>query len=60
MQGRLIDVLRDHGHIHYFTKDVALQILKDVGYEVLDYFYTAPSLDLPSQAGIDEFRRQLM
>jgi hypothetical protein len=60
IQGRLIDVLRDHGHIHYFTKDIALQILKDVGYEVLDFFYTAPSLDLPSQTRMDEMRRQLM
>jgi SAM-dependent methyltransferase len=28
------------GHIHYFTKEIALQMLKDVGYEVLDHFYT--------------------
>src|SRR5713226_5856353 len=35
MQGRLISMLEDHGHIHYFTKDTALRILKNVGYEVL-------------------------
>lgn len=28
------------GHLHYFTKDIALQVLQDVGYDVLDYFYT--------------------
>lgn len=59
-QGRLIDVLRNHGHIHYFTKDIALQILKDVGYEVLDSFYTAPSLDLSGRVRLGEMRRRLM
>lgn len=38
------------GHIHYFTKEIALQILKDVGYEVLDYFYTAGAVELPAQS----------
>ncbi len=27
------------GHIHYFTKDTALQSLKDAGYTVIDHFY---------------------
>ena len=29
-----------YGHIHYFTKDVAIQTLRDAGYEVVDYLYT--------------------
>ena len=37
-----------YGHLHYFTKDVALRTLEDVGYEVLDHFYTPRSLDLGS------------
>jgi SAM-dependent methyltransferase len=28
------------GHVHYFTKGIALAMLEDLGYEVLDYFYT--------------------
>jgi len=36
------------GHIHYFTKETALATLKDTGYEVVDYFYTNNSLELPS------------
>ena len=28
------------GHIHYFTKEIALAALEDTGYEILDYFYT--------------------
>jgi 2-polyprenyl-3-methyl-5-hydroxy-6-metoxy-1,4-benzoquinol methylase len=34
------------GHLHYFTKETALATLEDTGYEILDYFYTAGSIDL--------------
>ena len=37
---------RAYGHIHYFTKDVALAMLKDVGYEVVDWFYAPRSIGL--------------
>ena len=36
------------GHIHYFTKETALETLKDTGYEIIDYFYTCGSLELPN------------
>ena len=35
------------GHLHYFMKETALATLKDAGYEIVDFFYTAGSLDLP-------------
>lgn len=35
-----------HGHIHYFTKETALETLKDVGYELLDYFFTPRCIEL--------------
>lgn len=38
-----------YGHIQYFTKETALATLKDVGYEVLDYFYTPRCIDLAKQ-----------
>lgn len=38
------------GHIHYFTKDTALAFLEDTGYKVIDYFYTASSLELGSKS----------
>lgn len=38
------------GHIHYFTKDTALALLHDCGYEILDWRYTASRLELPNQA----------
>jgi hypothetical protein len=34
------------GHVHYFTKNMALAMLEDLGYEVLDYFYTPRAIAL--------------
>ena len=36
-----------YAHIHYFTKETALRTLEDIGYEVLDHFYTPRMIDLP-------------
>ncbi|MEZ2218592.1 class I SAM-dependent methyltransferase [Rhizobium sp. RCC_161_2] len=38
------------GHLHYFFKDTAIATLKDCGYTVIDYKYTASRLELPNQA----------
>lgn len=37
------------GHLHYFTKETALETLKDVGYEILDYFYTPRGIELATE-----------
>lgn len=42
----ILDMRATVGHIHYFTKETALETLKDTGYEILDYFYTNSSLEL--------------
>jgi hypothetical protein len=34
------------GHIHYFTKETALETLNDCGYQIIDYFFTSGSIDL--------------
>jgi cyclopropane fatty-acyl-phospholipid synthase-like methyltransferase len=39
-----------YGHIQYFTKETALETLRDVGYEVLDYFYTPRCIELAKEA----------
>ena len=52
----LLKVRKSYGHIHYFTKEIAIQMLKDAGYEVLDYFYTARAIELPAK----EFTRKLL
>jgi SAM-dependent methyltransferase len=36
------------GHIHYFTKDIALKLLEETGNEVIDWCYTDASLSFPS------------
>ena len=38
-----------YGHIQYFTKETALETLRDVGYELLDYFYTPRCIELAKQ-----------
>ena len=32
---------KTYGHLHYFSKETALATLSDVGYDVVDYFYTS-------------------
>jgi hypothetical protein len=34
------------GHIHYFSKELVQWMLKDTGYEIIDWMYTKPMLDL--------------
>jgi SAM-dependent methyltransferase len=36
----MLDMRRKYGHLHYFTKPSALATLRDVGFEVVDCFYT--------------------
>lgn len=38
------------GHLHFFTKKIILKSLEDVGYQVIDYFYTPTTLDLPAKS----------
>ena len=34
------------GHIHYFTEETVLWMLRDVGYEVEHFIYTKPDVDI--------------
>jgi cyclopropane fatty-acyl-phospholipid synthase-like methyltransferase len=34
-----------YAHLHYFTKETALESLRDTGYEVLEYIYTPRSIE---------------
>ena len=44
----ILDGRASVGHLHYFTKETALATLVDTGYDVIDHFYTASSLDAPN------------
>lgn len=41
------------GHLHYFTKDIILQTLTELDYEIIDYFYT-PGYSLEHEYGIKD------
>ena len=41
------------GHLHFFNKDLALQMLRDLGYEIIDYSYTA-GYSLPRDFGLKD------
>lgn len=40
-----------HDHLHFFSKETALQALYDAGYEVLDWFYTPRAIQLGDTLG---------
>jgi hypothetical protein len=46
LRGKPLIAARDSvGHLHFFTKDLALRVLRDLGYEVVDHFYTPGGID---------------
>ncbi|MEN6517715.1 MAG: class I SAM-dependent methyltransferase [Methanospirillum sp.] len=49
-RGFLLSQWRKTGHVHYFTRDLALALLADCGYEVVDTCYT-PGYTLPHAYG---------
>ncbi len=38
------------GHLHYFNKRIALRVLEDCGYRVVDHFYTCGAIELPPRS----------
>ncbi len=44
----LLHVHNSYGHLHFFTKEIALALLQDAGYEVLDSFYTSRAVEIPT------------
>ena len=60
VRGSLINERRIFGHLHHFSQDIALQMLKDLDYQVLDYFYTPWILELPAKVTTSEIKRQLL
>ena len=44
--GRLMQTRYGVGHLHMFTYELALAVLKDTGYDVLDSFFTAGGVEL--------------
>ena len=45
----LLHVRKKVGHIHYFTKGLALELLDECGFEVIDYHYTGAAISSPQR-----------
>ena len=41
---------KEVGHLHYFTKETAMEVLTDTEYDILDYFFTAGTMELPPRS----------
>ena len=48
LTGLPLRVRRSAGHLHYFTRELALEALQECGFEVLHSEYTRPSIERPS------------
>lgn len=47
----LLDRRDSHGHLHFFTKEIFLRTLVDLGYQVRDVVYTKRSIEIGSGLG---------
>jgi SAM-dependent methyltransferase len=43
-------VRKSAGHIHYFTRRIFLDVLRETGYRVLDWSYTPAATELPARS----------
>lgn len=48
------------GHIHYYTKEIAEWALKDTGYEVIDWVYTKPVVDVDPAGSIKRSIKKIL
>lgn len=45
------------GHIHYFTKDIIFETLKDLKYKIIDWEYTGGTIELPAKSKLSAVAR---
>ncbi len=48
------------GHIHYYTKEMVQWALKDTGYEVIDWVYTKPVVDVEPAGSIKRSIKKIL
>jgi len=53
----LLYVRHKVGHIHYYTKGLALALLDECGYEIVDWSYTGASLSAPRSSWLGRMAR---
>lgn len=57
LRNKQIEARAKLGHLHYFSKDTALETLSYCGFRVLDWCYTSVAIEVPSHMRL---RRRLM
>ncbi|MBK8495214.1 MAG: methyltransferase domain-containing protein [Chitinophagaceae bacterium] len=48
------------GHIHYFTRETAEWALHDTGYEIIDWVYTKPVVDVQPADSLKRFVKKIL
>ena len=48
------------GHIHYFTKEMVEWVLQDTGYEIIDWVYTKPVVDVLPADSVKRFIKKVL
>jgi SAM-dependent methyltransferase len=48
------------GHIHYFTKEMAIWALQDTGYDIIDWVYTKPVVDVNRADSFKRFIKKIL
>ncbi len=48
------------GHIHYFTKEMAEWALQDTGYDIIDWEYTKPVVDIEPATSFRRFVKKIL
>ncbi len=48
------------GHIHYFTEETMLWMLRDVGFEVENFIYTKPDVDLIKPGSFKQWVKKIL
>src|SRR4030095_8553778 len=48
------------GHIHYFTEETALWLLRDTGYSIEHFIYTKPEIDLSKPQTVKQWIKKVL
>jgi SAM-dependent methyltransferase len=48
------------GHIHYYTKEMVEWALRDTGYEIIDWVYTKPVVDVNPADSVKRFIKKIL
>ena len=56
----LLQQRKDVGHIHYFTEEHVWWMLEDCGYNIVDWHYTKPSIDISPAVSLKQRVKKML